>query len=102
MVPAARDGENAQRDRIDEWWNPSGPPGDSTRRALVGLSPKRIPQGGKAREKANRHPNGEVLLDNADAVIEALQNAVAFHDVIEAKGVSDESRKSCRHLCHWN
>jgi len=26
MVPAAREGENAQRDRIDEWWNPSGPP----------------------------------------------------------------------------
>src|SRR5271157_5987363 len=27
---------------------------------------------GKAREKANRHPNGEILLDNADAVIDAL------------------------------
>jgi hypothetical protein len=28
---------------------------------------------GKAREKNNRHPNGEVLLDNADAVIDALR-----------------------------
>ena len=27
---------------------------------------------GKAREKPHRHPNGEVLLDNADAVIDAL------------------------------
>src|SRR5271157_6238210 len=27
---------------------------------------------GKAREKSNRHPNGEILLDNADAVIDAL------------------------------
>src|SRR5271157_1800668 len=28
---------------------------------------------GKAREKSNRHPNGEILLDNADAVIDALR-----------------------------
>jgi hypothetical protein len=34
--------------------------------------PKPNPQRGKAREKTNRHPHGEVLLDNADAVIDAL------------------------------
>src|SRR5271157_5976339 len=44
MVPAARDGENAQRDRIDEWWNPRVPSGDSTRRALVGMSRKESTQ----------------------------------------------------------
>ena len=34
--------------------------------------PKTNRTGGKAREKPNRHPHGEVLLDNADAVIDAL------------------------------
>jgi hypothetical protein len=33
---------------------------------------------GKAREKTNRHPHGEVLLDNADAVIDALRTLDAF------------------------
>lgn len=28
---------------------------------------------GKAREKPHRHPHGELLLDNADAVIDALR-----------------------------
>ena len=35
--------------------------------------PKTNRTGGKAREKTNRHLHGEVLLDNADAVIDALQ-----------------------------
>jgi hypothetical protein len=34
--------------------------------------------GGKAREKPNRHPHGEVLLDNADAVIDALREVARF------------------------
>jgi hypothetical protein len=36
------------------------------------VEPKTNPTRGKAREKTNRHPNGELLLDNADAVIDAL------------------------------
>ena len=35
--------------------------------------PKTNRTGGKARKKTNRHLHGEVLLDNADAVIDALQ-----------------------------
>ena len=34
--------------------------------------PKTNRTGGKAREKPHRHPHGEILLDNADAVIDAL------------------------------
>ena len=34
--------------------------------------PKTNRTGGKAREKLHRHPHGEVSLDNADAVIDAL------------------------------
>ena len=35
--------------------------------------PKTNRTGGKAREKPHCHPSGEVLLDNADAVIDALR-----------------------------
>ena len=43
------------------------------RRCYLGRDePKTNRTGGKAREKPNHHPNEEVLLDNADAVIEAL------------------------------
>ena len=38
--------------------------------------PKPNRAGGKAREKTNRRLHGEVLLDNADAVIDALHPAV--------------------------
>jgi hypothetical protein len=47
--------------------------------SLGRFEPKTNPTRGKAREKSNRHPNGEVLLDNADAVIDALP---AFHLVM--------------------
>jgi hypothetical protein len=40
--------------------------------SLGRFEPKTNPTRGKAREKSNRHPNGEILLDNADAVIDAL------------------------------
>ena len=40
--------------------------------SLGRFEPKTNPTRGKAREKTNRHPNGELLLDNADAVIDAL------------------------------
>jgi hypothetical protein len=40
--------------------------------SLGRFEPKTNPTRGKARRKSNRHPNGEVLLDNADAVIDAL------------------------------
>ena len=53
---ARRARESAERDRIDEWWNPSGPPGDSTRRTLVGWSPKRIPQGERREKKPTATP----------------------------------------------
>ena len=40
--------------------------------SLGRFEPNTNPTRGKAREKSNRHPNGKVLLDNADAVIDAL------------------------------
>src|ERR1022692_2981400 len=78
MVPAARDGENAQRDRIDEWWNPSGSTVRFEKASLGRFEPKTNPTRGKAREKTNRHPNGELLLQNADAVIDALPRKPRF------------------------
>ena len=50
--------------------------------SLGRFEPKTNPTRGKAREKSNRHPNGEVLLDNADAVIDALP---AFSQLMRAK-----------------
>jgi hypothetical protein len=43
--------------------------------SLGRFEPKTNPTRGKARRKSNRHPNGEVLLDNADAVIDALHGS---------------------------
>jgi hypothetical protein len=40
--------------------------------SLGRFEPKTNPTRGKAREKPPRHPHGELLLDNADAVIDAL------------------------------
>jgi len=42
--------------RMGEWWNPSVPPGDSTRRALVGMSRKRIHKGRGMRKKPTATP----------------------------------------------
>jgi hypothetical protein len=57
--------------------------------SLGRFEPKTNPTRGKAREKTNRHPNGELLLDNADAVIDALHAEFA----IDALGVGKASRK---------
>jgi hypothetical protein len=40
--------------------------------SLGRFEPETNPTRGKAREKPRRHPHGELLLDNADAVIDAL------------------------------
>jgi hypothetical protein len=45
--------------------------------SLGRFEPKTNPTRGKAREKPHRHPNGEVLLDNADAVIDEKTYNVA-------------------------
>jgi hypothetical protein len=45
--------------------------------------PNTNPTGGKARKNPNRHPNGEVLLDNADAVIDALRRSNAVRILTE-------------------
>jgi hypothetical protein len=46
--------------------------------SLGRFEPKTNPTRGKARKNPNRHPNGEVLLDNADAVIDALPERFVF------------------------
>jgi len=60
-------------DRIDEWWNPSVSIVRFDEASLGRDAPRTNRTRGKAREKTNRLPNGEVSLDNADAVIDALQ-----------------------------
>ena len=61
--------------------------------------PKTNRTGGKAREKTNRHLHGEVLLDNADAVIDALPSwsrqapATGFREG-ESKNVGQEKRQA--------
>src|SRR5215467_8191264 len=62
-------------DRIDEWWNPSVSIVRFDEASLGRDAPRTNRTRGKAREKTNRLPNGEVSLDNADAVIDALQRA---------------------------
>jgi len=64
--------------------------------SLGRFEPNTNPTRGKAREKSNRHPNGEVLLDNADAVIDALRAGPRVDDgdgeIFKMRGIAGGER----------